>query len=335
MEYTAERNLRSKENVKEFLNHIGYYHRISNDARTKALVKRAYGQTKNKSESNSAQKELFDFCCDMLMQAEQELQKIGSLTTINNEGIRNADYRLDSDRDVLKDDVIHDCLSLNREDDESKIKLKCGGLLPKTKVAFDGKAVIVVGGPASGKSGFCRCLADSLGAFTLDSDVIAMKLPEYNSSCVGASLVHDEAKTILDDIIAEVKTSKANIVMPILGKKYSSLTTLINNLELCGYSVYVMLVRLSKQETACRAFSRFLETKRYVPLPYVLDSCGNESAVTFYRLAAERRDGRFLCIDNECVNSDIAIIEFEQNCEEIASILESNQKVQALCAQKA
>ena len=325
---SAERNLDDAEAVKSFLNHIGFFHRLTSedDDYVRIVIEKSYRKETGVN-SSCPINVLFEFCIKKLVEAEKELSKVGLRTTLDDESLRDQKFRHDSDRWSLKEQIINDCYSLIREDDETKIGLGKGGMLPNGgNISFDKKAVICVGGPASGKSGFCQSIADELKAFTLDCDIIAKKIPEFDSSCVGASLVHDEAKDILTGIIKEIKKGGPNLVIPTIGKGYKSMLDLIDRLRDCGYQVSVVLIRLNKCETACRAFTRFLQTGRYVPIPYVLDTCGNESVATFYRLAAERRDESFLCIDNNCDKNHKPTIEFKQNSDDIKNILIKSNK---------
>jgi hypothetical protein len=317
---TVERSIHSLYEAKEFLHHIGFYDCLSNEPFVQNVVKEAYLKDRKKSAAEEIKTyELLDFCAEKLYEVEQELYSMDATSnTMSVESLRDKDCRFDSDRDKLKDQIIKDCLSLKREDDETKIRLGNGGILPKTELQFGGRAVICIGGPASGKSGFCTTIADALGALTLDSDIIKKKLPEFASSCIGASLVHKESQHILDEIFENAIPGKTNVVYPIIGKKYEAIQQFISKFTHYGYKVSVILIMLDKRQTACRAFTRYIQTGRYVPIPYVLDSCGNESAISFYRSAAEDRDGSFLCIDN---NSNKPLIDFEQNCEEIRDIL--------------
>lgn len=330
---TVERSIASFSNAKVFLNNIGYYECICNEERVKKIILAAYKKEKGIKDGEEPRNyDLLDYCAGKLLFAEEELAKLGSKTTSSDDNARNKDCRLNSDRDRLRDEIINECMALRREDDEAKIKLGVGGIRPHSsneEASFEGKAVICIGGPASGKSSFCQSIADKLNALTLDPDIFSRKLPEYGSSCVGASMVHIEAKEMVKKLTEDVGGSKVNVVLPIIGKKYGELRGLLQSLAFdkegkASYRVSVVLIRLDRCKAACRAFTRYIETGRYVPIPYVLDTCGHESAVSFYRLAAEDHSGSFLCINNDGIEPTI---EFEQNCDDIKNILINAKKV--------
>ncbi len=330
---TVERSIDSLRSAKTFLNQIGFYDCIRSDERIRRIVLASYKKEKRVEEGEEPKDYvILDYCAEKLLFAEEELAKLGSKTTLHDDNARNKEWRLASDRDCLRDRIIKECMSLPRENDETKIRLGVGGIRPnsaKNEPSFEGKAVICIGGPASGKSGFCESIADELNALTLDPDIFSRKIPEYGSSCVGASMVHLEAKVMVKKLAESISGGKVNVVLPTIGKKYEELKNQLQSLSFDQdgkpkYKVSVVLIRLDKCKAACRAFTRYIETGRYVPIPYVLDTCGHESAVSFYRLAAEDRNGSFLCINND---GEKPTIEFEQNCDEIRDILVNANRI--------
>ena len=126
---TAERSIDSLKSAKVFLDHIGYYDCISEDGYVKNIVLNAYKKEKlkkGKKTEEPREYELFDFCAKKLFLAEKELSKLGSKTTLRDDNARKKKYRLNSDRDHLKDTIIKECMSLLREDDETRIETENG-----------------------------------------------------------------------------------------------------------------------------------------------------------------------------------------------------------------
>jgi len=178
--------------------------------------------------------------------------------------------------------------------------------LPAAQVQNDSQAYIIIGLPASGKSGIAKDIADMCGAVILDSDFAKRKLPEFKATPAGASLVHDESDLIIfgtydrDDKPAAFESlfdlclkAAANIVIPKIGYDSNKLLSFSKSLkENYNYDVHLILVSLDRRQATIRALNRFQRTKRYVPLSLIFDGYGNDPILTYYRLKTSRAKSR-------------------------------------------
>lgn len=216
-----------------------------------------------------------------------------SLISLNSKSYRVAEYRKDADRKRLIDKIIVELLVNKRIENDEDIKLGNGGAFPLTEVQTSRDAYIVIGLPASGKSGIANKIADEFGAMILDSDYAKRKLPEFLALPFGATLVHEESDRIifgennpkkiksLFDYCAELGM---NIVLPRIGHNYESILDLINTLKLKSYKVHLTLIELDRIKATQRALERYKSTERYVPLGLIFDTYGNNPTITFYKI---------------------------------------------------
>jgi len=198
--------------------------------------------------------------------------------TISAKEMRNEKYRSDEDRWKLRERIISELWNKKRLEDDEKISLSKGGALPRAGVRREKQAFVIIGLPASGKSGIANEVSENSGAIIIDSDFAKRKLPEFKNHLYGASLVHEESKRITsgfrDENPYKIKSLYelsigigANIVIPTIGQNPKSIIDLANALKNnYGYKVHLILVSLSKREATIRAIYRFAKTKRYVPL---------------------------------------------------------------------
>lgn len=215
--------------------------------------------------------------------------------TLNMKENRVREHYSDSDRWNLRKQIVNELFSVVRLKKDDFITLGNGGALPSTEVKKDRKAIIVIGLPASGKSGISDIIADEYGAIILDSDYAKRKLPEFKDTPSGASLVHLESDAIIygtdnepDDfkpLIELCCDEKINIVLPKIGHSYRSIQDLALTLKnVYDYEVHLLLVSLDKRLATNRAIERFMDSERYVPLSLIFDGYGNEPILSFYRL---------------------------------------------------
>ena len=208
---------------------------------------------------------------------------------------RTFKYRDDIRRWKLRKKIVDELSSIKRLAKDDDLELGKGGALPLTDVKSEKQAFIIVGPPASGKSGISEKLADMHGAVIIDSDYAKRKLPEYRQFTYGSSLVHDESSAIIRGFakdpgkcqsLYEICVDKEyNFVIPTVGSNYSSILSLASTLkDENGYKVHLILVALSKRKATIRAALRFYETKRYVPLSLIFDIWGNDPWLTYFYL---------------------------------------------------
>lgn len=228
---------------------------------------------------------------------EAELKNYdNSSATLNNTSHRDRDYVDNTERWKLRKQIVDELIELKRDNDDEKINLGNGGALPLTNLKNENKAVIIIGLPASGKSGVAARIADDIGAIILDSDFAKRKLPEFRDNPAGASLVHDESDILVfgysgndkpDDFLSLVEICKDkgyNIVIPKIGHDHISLNKLAEGLKNLKYETHLVLVSLDRRKATTRAVQRFKDTDRYVPLSLIFDGYGNDPILSFYRL---------------------------------------------------
>lgn len=221
--------------------------------------------------------------------AELGLQSLEDCPTATHKDYRLAKYRSAASRKGLREKILTELMDLERLDDDEEIRLGSGGAKPK-HIQTDAQAYIVSGAPASGKSKIAESLATKHGAYILDSDYAKRKFPEYYLYDAGASLVHEESDEIIfgpgdGRFLFEYCTYKQyNIVIPLVGRTDSSMERIFKKLIEADYAIHVINVVLDPCKCANRAFHRFCETNRYVPLSYVFDEVGDKPEIVYFRL---------------------------------------------------
>lgn len=198
----------------------------------------------------------------------------------------------------LRKRIVKELFTMQRQENDDKIKLGNGGARSRT-IQKNGQAYIVIGLPASGKSGIANIIANKTGSIILDSDFAKRKLPEYKTTPAGASLVHTESDYLIYGINNDVKdrpddfislselctNEKINIVIPKIGQDHQKILTLAKFYkDLFGYEVHLVSICLDRMEATRRAVNRFKKSSRYVPLSLIFDGFSNEPLLNYYRL---------------------------------------------------
>ena len=209
---------------------------------------------------------------------------------------RHRKYLNHHERWILRNQIVNELIELKREVSDEDIDLGKGGSIPNCTIKKEKQAYIIIGLPASGKSGIAEKIADEYGAVILDSDYAKRKLPEFKDNPAGATLVHDESDTLIfgydkkdkpdefKSLIEICHLNSYNIVIPKIGHDYNSINSLDKGLKLFGYDTHLILVSLDRRKATKRAVSRFVKTSRYVPLSLIFDGYGNDPTLSFYRL---------------------------------------------------
>ncbi len=144
--------------------------------------------------------------------------------------------------------------------------------LDKVKPA-DGKprAILMMGGPASGKSSMVDSANIPKDAFVkIDADAIKGRLPEYNQA-IGqnyrgaAYMAHEESSQIAKGIRASAIEQRKNILFDGTGANAVNYGKLVDELHGKGYHVTMMMMDLEPHEGASRAGDRAERNGRYVP----------------------------------------------------------------------
>ncbi|WP_343674241.1 zeta toxin family protein [Chitinophaga sp.] len=220
--------------------------------------------------------------------------------TLMYDNYRDRNYKTEAARWALREQIINELITTTRLDNDDDICLGRGGALPQTGVKAEKKAFIVIGLPASGKSGISNMISDKYHAIIIDSDYAKRKLPEFRKLPWGASLVHlesvditfgfkDNPKKVLGLQTLSIRNGY-NIVLPRIGNKSDNIIRTAEKLNSLGYEVHLTLIALPKREATIRAIKRYNKSGRYVPLGMIFDDFGNDPSLTYYLLKCERSD---------------------------------------------
>lgn len=226
-----------------------------------------------------------------IVEIEASLDKFEQHPTSTHTEYRHREYRTMRERKILQKQILKELIELERLPSDDNIVLGAGGARPTCKKPSQkATAYIVSGAPASGKSGVAAKLADKTKSFVLDSDYAKRKFPEFWDYACGASLVHKEADAVIfgkeDSLLEFCVYNRYNVVIPVVGRTEDSIEEIRHRLDAMKYTVHLITVALDRYECTRRAYRRFLESDRYVPLSYVFDEVGNEPERIYY--AVER-----------------------------------------------
>lgn len=163
-------------------------------------------------------------------------------------------------------------------------------------------AVVMMGGPASGKSSMLdQIMADRTGFVSVDPDGMKEKLPEYllavaNSDRTAAARAHEESSTMIADVLkARAIEGGFNVLLDGTGKNAAKYEAMMKDLKGRGYEVRLMMPHLPLDEGVRRVAKRAHRNGRYVP-EEVVEGAYRAIPRNFERLAkiadsAELRDG--------------------------------------------
>lgn len=227
-----------------------------------------------------------------IMQAEVLLAAMEGRPTLEFKEYRSTQYCEDKDREVLREQILLELIREKRLDDDDEIKSGSGGAMPQTPVQRGREAFLLIGLPASGKSGIASRVADANGAVVIDSDYAKRKFPEFAQGAFAATVLHTESSVIVLDDETEGEenltgycfSESYNIVVPKIGYDADSVRKLALYFKKEGYAVHLILVSLDRQQATWRAYQRFVDSKRYVPLSLIFDVYSNNPTLTYFRL---------------------------------------------------
>jgi len=133
------------------------------------------------------------------------------------------------------------------------------------------KVVFVMGKPGSGKSTIeAEPLIKKLKAVLVDVDEAKKLFPEYDNG-KGAGVIHEESANVAAQLITRATKNGHNMVIPVVGSSFESLSGKIALLKERGYKVYLHNVDIPGDESYRRSFVRYLNTGRLINHAYLLD----------------------------------------------------------------
>ena len=211
--------------------------------------------------------------------------------TLHNMAHRDIEYQSAEKRELLRQRILKELKNNIRLESDEYIELGKGGAKPRTDVQSGAQLFYVIGLPASGKSGISNIIADCYGAYILDSDYAKRKLPEFTVNG-GASLVHDESEEIVfnnkdDNLLRFCLGNRYNMVIPKIGHNKSKICEFCQRMNEVGYTVNLISVDLDRTIATRRAFKRFIETERYVPLSRIFDVYSNQPSLNYFKIKQE------------------------------------------------
>lgn len=175
----------------------------------------------------------------------------------------------DGDRQHIKKQILDELINMTIPKDDDDIRIGLGGSKPRNRLRKNKKAIILLGLPASGKSTVAQVMSDMQGAYIVDSDFAKRKFPEL-AFPNGASWTHDESDDLVyakgDGVLARCLEQGANMVIPKVGAKASSIISIHETLRSHDYDVSLGLVWLEPKKALQRAIKRYQKSKRYVPI---------------------------------------------------------------------
>lgn len=282
------RPLLEEEQVSSFLSAIDFTNYFSDENNLRRVFN-------NVTDVNIA----FAQAVTMIKDANQDMLDVVEHNTLDSKKHRASPYKTDESREQLRKNIIEELISKVHPKKDDEICYGNGGMLPSSgSVLANREAFIIIGLPASGKSGIATKVSEYYHAVLIDSDFAKRKIPEFCKTN-GATLVHKESKVIKDEIMQAAIYRGLNFVLPIIGSDYDEVLNTINGLRKRHYKVKVVLVELDRVEATRRAFSRFIDSKRYIPLSKILDEYSNSPSLVFYKLLVNKPELPMALIDTD------------------------------------
>lgn len=257
----------------------------------------------------------------LIREANKDLAEMVTHNTLDSELYRATPFKPDAEREKLREEIRQQLISNIRLSNDEEMNYGSGGMLPTSGIVRKNReAVVIIGLPASGKSGIAAKISDYYQAVLIDSDFAKRKIPEFCRKN-GATLVHKESKLIKDDILKAAIINGLNFVLPIIGNDYNEVLTTIKSLGRHKYSVKFILVELDRIEATRRALSRFIQTQRYIPLSRILDEYSNDPSLVFYKLMYNQPKLSMALIDTNVPYGKKPKIVVKRNFDELQKII--------------
>jgi hypothetical protein len=218
--------------------------------------------------------------------------------TLTCKDYRDFGYRDNKERIKLRKSIVNELINMQRLGNDDELEFGKGGAKPNTNLSSQKKAFYIIGPPAAGKSGIANKIADEVGAYILDSDYAKRKLPEFKNQISSASLVHEESDALIfnykgegENLLKYCIESNYNIVIPKIGNDINKILSFCSSLkEYFEYSIFLISVDLDRAKATMRAYNRYMETKRYVPLALIFDGYGNEPTLNYFKIKQQKTD---------------------------------------------
>lgn len=265
-------------------------------------------------------------------EAERQCSYFSQSSTLHNADYRDCDYKTSEQRELLREEILDDLKNNQRIENDDNICLGVGGAKPLTDVKSDSQLFYVIGLPASGKSGIANIIADYYGAYILDNDYAKRKLPEFSMNG-GASLVHDESDEIVfnnknDNLLLFCLRNHYNIVVPKIGHNKRSVSEFCQMMSNCKYTVNLISVDLDRSLATQRAYYRFKDTQRYVPLSLIFDVYSNQPSLNYFKIKQENPSyiNGYAQISTDVPKGSEPILLEEQNIKNFRKIFSSDIK---------
>lgn len=181
-------------------------------------------------------------------------------------------------------------------DDTLKAHTKDGKVTPERKVLHEQIAqkflasvqpvpedkspvsVLMMGGPASGKSSMVRAQGFDASQFVnADADGVKESIPEYREAIMNraknaAAMAHEESSMLVKSIRQEAIDTNRNLIVDGTGAKLKSYEEAIGKLKGKGYNTHLMLADCDADIALKRAKDRAKKTGRYVPDHFVTEA---------------------------------------------------------------
>ena len=227
--------------------------------------------------------------------AERNMKDYKSFPTLTHMDNRDFEYRTDVIREDIRKQILNELINNKRLDNDDDIIFGKGGAAPAVDILSEHKVFYIIGPPASGKSGVANKIADAVGAYVLDSDFAKRKLPEYKNQISSASLLHEESDALIfnyerGNLLDHCIVNKYNIVIPKIGHNLESICSFCKGLKEIGYEVFLISVDLDRTKATQRAYYRFIETERYVPLSLIFDGYSNQPTLNYFKIKQSYRE---------------------------------------------
>ncbi|HCO73243.1 MAG TPA: hypothetical protein DIT16_00105 [Clostridium sp.] len=264
---------------------------------------------------------------NIITAAERNMKDYNKLSTYLHQDNRDFEYRDEKIRKGLRKIILEELINLERLDNDDEIKLGKGGAKPKTELKCDKKAFYIIGPPASGKSTIANKIADKFGAYILDSDYVKRKLPEYKNQIGSASLVHEESDAIISrgkdlNLLDHCVKNGYNITIPKIGHRIDGICNYCEAINNAGYEVFIISVDLDRVKATQRAYYRFKETQRYIPLALVFDGYGNQPTLNYFKLRQNKLPflKGYAQISTDVEKGELPILLEEENLYELVNL---------------